>query len=456
MNVAASPFGDAVSLPPTFADPIPFDSDSAVQSPVMHFRRISSVLIATVLVACQSKSTGPAPLPTTTVTRGDIAVRVQATGTVEPINPVDIKSKASGMIIRMPVEVGARVERGALIAQIDPRDVKNQFDQAMADDVVSAVSLVKADRDRARKDSLFVRHVIAMSEHDSSKSTYATAVSDMINKRASLDLARQRMEDATLEAPIGGTVISRPVTQGQIITAATSPNGGTTLMTIADLARVRMRVTIDEVEMGNIRVGEQATVQVDAFPDHAFAGVIEKIEPQAVVTQGVTFFPVLVSISNKDGLLMPGMNGEVTIKAADLTNVIEVPIDAIRPTNELAPVARMFSLAVDTLTSQLRRDLVGGQGTGVPGRYAVVALPGGTYEMRLVKTGPTDLRVTQIVDGLKQGDKVVMLGAIITARPTVPPKLQIAEDMKRGAPIARPSQAGQPSTPPASATAPRP
>ena len=415
---------------------------------VILLRSISFGLLATALFACKSKSTGPAPLPTTTVTRGDIAVRVQATGTVEPINPVEIKSKASGMVIRMPVEVGAHVQRGALIAQIDPRDVKNQFDQAMADDVVSATSFIKASRDRARKDSLFVRHVIAMSEHDSSKSTYATAQSDLISKRASLDLARQRLEDATLRAPIAGTIISRPVTQGQIITAATSPNGGTTLMTIADLARVRMRVTIDEVEMGNIRVGEQATVQVDAFPERSFDGVIEKVEPQAVVSQGVTFFPVLVSISNKDGLLMPGMNGEVTIKAADLTNVVQAPIDAIRPTTELAPVARMFSISADTLASELRRDLVGGQGTGVPGRYAVVALPGGTYEMRLVRVGPTDLRVTEIVDGLKGGDKVVMLGAIITSRPTVPPKLQIAEDMKRGAPVARPSQAGQPTKPP--------
>jgi len=393
---------------------------------------------ATAVIACKSKATGPAPLPTTAVTRGDIHVRVQATGSVEPIDPVDIKSKAQGTVLQMPVEVGSRVEKGALIAQIDPRDVKNQFDQAMADDVVSAAALNMALRERARGDSLFVRHVITAAEHDSSKSTIAMAQADMVNKRASLDLARQKTEDATMEAPIGGTIISRPVTQGQIITSATSANGGTTLMTIADLNRVRMRVTIDEVEMGNVRVGEPASVLVDAFPDRTFQGIIEKVEPQAVVTQGVTFFPVLVSISNKDGLLMPGMNGEVTIKAADLTSVVQVPIDAVRPTNELAPVARMFSLSVDTLIGQLRRDLVGGEGTtGVPGRYAVVALPGGGYEMRLVKTGPTDLRVMEIVSGLKEGDRVVMLGAIMTSRPPIPPKLQIAADMRRGAPVTR-------------------
>jgi RND family efflux transporter MFP subunit len=404
--------------------------------------RLFVASIASALVACQGKTTDVAPLPTANVIRGDIAVRVQATGSVEPINPVDIKSRAQGMILRMPVEVGTRVEKGALIAQIDPRDVKNQFDQAMADDVVSEASLTKALRDQSRKDSLFVAHVITAAEHDSSRSATAAARSDMVSKRASLDLARQKTEDASMEAPIGGTIISRPVTQGQIITSATSANGGTTLMTIADLNRVRMRVTIDEVEMGNVRVGQQANVQVDAFPDHAFQGVIEKVEPQAVVTQGVTFFPVLVSISNKEGLLMPGMNGEVTIKAADLTGVLQVPIDAVRPTNELAPVARMFSLSVDTLIAQLRRNLVGGEGTtGVPGRYVVVTLPTGGYEMRLVKTGPTDLRVMEITDGLKEGDHVVMLGAIMTSRPAIPPRLQIAADMRRGAPVTRATEA---------------
>ena len=229
-----------------------------------------------------------------------------------------------------------------------------------------------------------------------------------------------------------------------LITSATSANGGTTLMTIADLGRVRMRVTIDEVEMANIRVGLQASVAVDAFADRTFDGVLEKIEPQAVVTQGVTFFPVMVSISNKEGLLMPGMNGEVTIKAADLHSVLQVPIDAIRATNELAPVARMFSIPVDTLTSQLRRDLVAGEGTtGIPGRYVIVELPGGgnKYEMRLVKVGPTDLRVTEITEGLKEGDKVVMLGAIMSKKPAVPPRLQIADNMKRGAPTAREAEA---------------
>ena len=401
------------------------------------------ILAATLLTACKDESKKSVQLPTTTVNRGEISVRVQATGLVEPINPVDIKSKAGGAVVEEPVEVGNVVKQGDLLAQIDPRDVRNQFEQAMADDVVSAMSLDKSLRDRARKDSLYKYKVISQASFDSTKATLATAQSDLISKRAALDIKRQGLEDATVKAPINGTIVSRPVTRGQIITAATAANGGTTLMTVADLGRVRMRVTIDEVEMGNIRVGLPASVTVDAFPDRTFDGVLEKIEPQAVVTQGVTFFPVMVSISNKDGLLMPGMNGEVTVKAADLKDVLQVPIDAIRATNELAPVARMFGIPVDTLAGQLRRDLVSSEGvTGIPGRYAVVELPNNTYEMRLVKLGPSDLKVVQVVSGLKEGDNVITLGAIISSRPAVAPKLQIASDMQRGAAVSRATQAG--------------
>ena len=168
----------------------------------MFLRRLPLLLLATSFVACKKEQKTAAPLPTTTVTRGDIAVRVQATGSVEPINPVDIKSKASGQVIQMPVEVGSVVKQGDLLAQVDPRDVRNEFNQAMADDVVSEASLTKTRLDKIRKDSLFAQHVIALSQHDSTKSAFSAAQSDLVAKRASLDLARQKLEDATVRAPM--------------------------------------------------------------------------------------------------------------------------------------------------------------------------------------------------------------------------------------------------------------
>src|SRR3954463_8861458 len=114
----------------------------------MSFRCTSLLTIAIAVAACQSESKKVAPLPTTTVVRGDINVRVQATGTVEPINPVDIKSKAGGSVIKEPVEVGNIVKPGDLLAQIDPRDATNNYQKAVADDVVADATLDRVLRDK--------------------------------------------------------------------------------------------------------------------------------------------------------------------------------------------------------------------------------------------------------------------------------------------------------------------
>src|SRR5690349_10014903 len=132
----------------------------------LHFRSGRSfafVCLAVAFVAgCEKKESQTVSLPTATVTRGDIAVRVQATGSVEPINPVDIKSKAGGAITSLPVDVGSAVKAHQVLAQIDPRDVKNKFDQAVADDVVSLAGLQQAIKDQARKDTLYARKVITV------------------------------------------------------------------------------------------------------------------------------------------------------------------------------------------------------------------------------------------------------------------------------------------------------
>jgi len=148
-----------------------------------------------VVSGCEKQETKTAPLPVAEVGRGDIAVRVQATGTVETIDPVEIKSKAGGAITQLPVEVGSKVEAKAMLAQIDPRDVKNRYDQAVADDVVTFTTLTRVLRDQARKDTLYAHRVITASEHDSTLSTVRQAESDMVQSRSALDLARQGLEE---------------------------------------------------------------------------------------------------------------------------------------------------------------------------------------------------------------------------------------------------------------------
>ena len=324
------------------------------------------VAAAVGLVACKGKKAAGVPIPLAAVERRDIVVDASATGAVEPINVVEVKSKSSGQITKMPVETGTLVKPGDLIVQLDTRDVKNQYDQSLADVRAAEAKLQVSDAQKKRSDDLFQGRIITAQEHETAALDYANAEAALVRARTNLDLAQQRLEDATVRAPISGTVIEKTVSLGQVITSATSAfGGGTTLIKMADLNQVRVRALVTEADIGAIQPGMTATVTVDAYPDRPFRGSVEKIEPQAVVQQSVTMFPVLVTISNLEGLLKPGMNGEVSILIDRRENVLAVPNDAIRNLRESATAATALGLNPDSVQAQIREQMAstgGGMG----------------------------------------------------------------------------------------------
>jgi len=390
-------------------------------------------LAALILTACHESARQSVTLPTTAAARREVVVRVQATGTLEPIDLIAIRSKASGVVQTMPVDIGTDVKAGDLIVQIDPRDVRNEYNSAVADDVASVASMHNAELQKKRADDMLGQKVITPAEHDSVAAAFVRAASVVAEDRATLDLARQKLEDATVRAPVNGTILTKSVSLGQIVTSATGSFGrDTSIVTMANLLRVRMRVNVDEADMANVRPGEPATISVDAVASRTFDGVVEKIEPSAVVNQGVTFFPVLVTIDNHERLLMPGMNGEVTIIAAKKSGVLAVPVDAVRPANELVAIARVFQRPADSLRDAISPSLLPTSSTvGGGSHFVVVALANGGYELRTIQPGASDLEWVEVLGGVREGERVVMLGEAAKARPATPPPLRLAQGVGR-------------------------
>ena len=361
------------------------------------------------LVACNGKKTSSVPIPTAAVDRRDIVVDASATGAVEPINVVEVKSKASGQITQMPVETGTLVKPGDLIVQLDTRDVKNQYDQSLADVRAAEAKLQVSEAQKKRSDDLFQGRIITAQEHETAALDYANAQASVVRARTNLDLAQQRLEDATVRAPISGTVIEKTVSLGQVITSGTSSfGGGTTLIKMADLNQVRVRALVTEADIGSIQAGMGATVTVDAYPDRPFRGSVEKIEPQAVVQQSVTMFPVLITISNLEGLLKPGMNGEVSILIERRDNVLAVPNDAVRNLREAATAATALGLNPDSVQAQVRAQMssMGGGGMGGGGRQGGTGAPGaGAAATPNVSRGEVALADNQGQDGQQPGGR---------------------------------------------------
>lgn len=300
---------------------------------------------------------------TALVTRRTIVIDAEATGAVEPINVVEVKSKASGLITKMTVETGTLVKPGDLLVQIDTRDVQNQYNQADADLKAAQAKLQVSQQQKKRSDELYKARVITSQEYEAASLDLENSRAAMIRSAANLDLAKQRLEDATVTAPTAGTVLTKTVSLGQVITSATSSaTGGTTLLTMADLGRVRVRALFNETDIGQVRSGQAANVTVDAYPDRRFQGVVEKIEPSATIQQNVTMFPVLVTLDNREGLLKPGMNGEVAVLVDQVDDALAVPNDAVKNVREAAATGQMLGLNADSVTAEVRAQMQNGFG----------------------------------------------------------------------------------------------
>ena len=295
-------------------------------------------------------------LPTVIAAVRDITVSVSATGILQPVKIVEIKSKASGEILEMPVEMGDFLEAGALIAQIDTRILDQELKQVGADYESAEIRLQIAQRQFVRAESLHAEDLLSENDFETSKQNFTSAESQFIRAEASLELARERLEDTTVTAPISGTIIAKTVEQGQIIASSTNNvSGGTVLIQMADLSELEIRTLVDEIDIGNVKAGLGIKSTVEAFADMNFEGEVMKIEPQAVVQQSVTTFPVLSRIDNSRGLLLPGMNADVSIIIKERSNVLTVSNEAVRSPEDAREVIQLLGLdaPVDVLQSSL-------------------------------------------------------------------------------------------------------
>ena len=297
-------------------------------------------------ISCTDTEANTAPTyDTAIVTQGDLSITVEATGNIEPIRKVEVTSKASGEVLGMLVDVGDEVGPGALLARIDPRDVQNGFDQAKADLEVAQARLDISGAQKVRSEELLSSGVISLQEHEANNLDYANAQANLVKAETNYELNELRLSDVTIRAPSPGTILEKNVEEGQVIQSASqNVSGGTTLVVMADLGVMQVRTLVDETDMGDVRSGMATSVTVEAYPGRPFAGLVEKVEPQAVVEQSVTMFPVIVQLDNRSGLLRPGMNAEVEILINEAPGVLLIPNNAVVTLQDATAAAAVLGL----------------------------------------------------------------------------------------------------------------
>jgi len=440
--------------------------------------RRSLVVILLVAAGCAEERSEAPVYDAAAVERRSIQVSVGSAGIVEPLTTVEVKSKASGEVLDLLVETGDFVEAGALMVRIDPRTVRNRLAQAEAE-LKAALSRRTISRTQMnRAEALVTQGTFTKADYEQAALELANAEAQVVSAEVAVENARIAVDDTDVRAPVSGTIIDKPVEKGQVISSPTQDfGGGTLLLAMADLSAVQVRALIDETDIGKVRAGMPATVTVAAYPNQPFAGEVVKIEPQAVVEQNVTMFPVIVSIGNPEGLLMPGMNAEVEVSIARASDALTVPIGALRTERDVASTAGILGMT----EAELRSRLAAGQGGAEPGPdpapggatlslggrtialppgvepdavrramdkrraggalsadeqsllrrifaggprepsrpaadyrfggnfWVVVERPGGGHDIRTVRAGITDLDRVEIVSGLEETDRVLIL-----------------------------------------------
>ena len=279
---------------------------------------------------------------TETVQRGDIRVAISATGTLSAITTVTVGSQISGQVTDILVDFNSPVKKGDVLARIDPSTYQAQLEQgnaqianAQAQLRQAQASLHNATLDFERKQSLSAQKLIARSDLDLSRAALDqaraqvnAAQAQIRQQTASLKNTQVNIDRAVIRSPVDGVVLTRKIEPGQTVAASFS---APELFTIAeDLSKMKIELAVDESDIGQVRTGQVVGFTADAFPDRRFKGVVEQVRLAATTNNNVVTYPVVVTVDNSDGTLLPGLTVNAEIEVSKREGVLRLGNAALR------------------------------------------------------------------------------------------------------------------------------
>lgn len=348
---------------------------------------------------CTSSSTPN--YQTATITRGPVTQAVTATGTLNPVVNVQVGSQVSGNIAKLFADFNSQVKAGQVVAEIDPALFKATVTQAEGDLASAQAAFELAKINAKRTQELFARKTSSQADLDQAMANLNQAEANVKIKQGALDKARADLEHCTITSPIDGIIISRNVDVGQTVAASLQ---APVIFAIAnDLTKMQIDANVAEADVGVVKVGQNVDFTVDAFPMQTFHGQVVQVRNAPITVQNVVTYDTVIGVSNPDLKLKPGMTANVSIVVAHKDNVLQTKNAALR---YRPPGA---TLVETTRTTTRRSARPAGNPGGEPRarERTVYVLSGGHPKPVQIKTGISDGIVTEVVEGLKEGDRVV-------------------------------------------------
>ena len=335
------------------------------------------------------------------VAPANIQNSITATGSVEPVDTVAVGTQVSGIIDKIYVDFNSTVKKGQVLAVLDTKNLTSTLNSAKANLQSAQANLQSANAalgyQRAnynRYKALYQKGLISANDFESARLSYRQAEEQVamikesvVAAQESVRTAQTNLGYATIVSPIDGTIINKYVAEGQTVAASFSTPE---LFGVArDLKKMQVLADVDEADIGDVRPGESATFTVDAYPDDTFQGTVQQVRLGGSTSNNVVTYKVVISTSNANLKLKPGMTANVTIYTQQKSGVLSVPTKALR-----------FTPAKETVGKMKIKDISNA-------KNKVWTIEGNNIVAHQVNIGMSDGTHTQIVSGVKQGQKVI-------------------------------------------------
>ncbi|MCK4591354.1 MAG: efflux RND transporter periplasmic adaptor subunit, partial [Candidatus Latescibacteria bacterium] len=310
---------------------------------------------------------GATPVRMAEVVRGDISTVISLTGDIEPWRQVNIVPDLPGKVARIYVEEGDKVKQGQLLAELDTRTAKLGLQQAEAGLAVAQANLHSASKDWERIQKLHQKGTISPQQYEKVQLGYGVAKAQLQQAEAALDMAKHQLEVSLMKAPFDGVITGKNINEGEYINPAMGGMGpgGSSVVTLMDLSKVKIKVNISEKDMKRVLIGQETRITVDAYPGKEFYGKVSKLNPTADPMSRT--FKVEIAVPNKEMVLKAGMYARVKLSVVVHKDVLLVPEKGM-------------------LEQQ--------------GRFLLFVADGDVARMREVKPGLSSEGMVEIVDGV--------------------------------------------------------
>ena len=312
---------------------------------------------------------------------------VTATGTIEAVTSVTVGTQVSGIVNKLYVDYNSQVKKGQVIAELDKTNLLSELNTAKANLASATSDLSYQAANMNRYQTLYKKGLVSADEYENALLTYRQAKEQVASSKESVQKAQTNLGYATITSPIDGTVISKSVEEGQTVAASFSTPE---LFTIArDLTNMQVVANVDEADIGGVKEGDRVTFTVDAYPDDTFEGTVKQVRLEATTTNNVVTYEVVISAPNTDLKLKPGSPANVTIYTQERSGVLAVANKALRFTPTKETVGKDMKI-VDC-----------------KGKNKVWTLSDKTLTAHPVTIGQTDGVHTEIIKGIRKGQKIV-------------------------------------------------